>query len=57
VSKVDHDGVPASRVELLEHGERVREIARMLGGVRITPTTLEHAAEMLREARRPSSNA
>jgi DNA repair ATPase RecN len=35
----------------------VREVARMLGGVRITATTLEHAAEMLREARRPLSAA
>ena len=28
-------------------GERVEEIARMLGGVKITQTTRKHAAEML----------
>ena len=57
VSKVEQGGVATSRVELLADEERVHEIARMLGGARITPTTLEHAAEMLREARRPLSAA
>ena len=31
----------------LDPGERVAEIARMLGGETITPTTLEHARELL----------
>jgi DNA repair protein RecN (Recombination protein N) len=35
-------------VKVLEPEERVEEIARMLGGVRITETTRRHAAEMLR---------
>ncbi len=32
--------------------ERTEEIARMLGGVRITDKTLEHAREMLKNARK-----
>lgn len=34
-------------VRRLERGERVEELARMLGGAEITPTTRKHAAEML----------
>jgi DNA repair protein RecN (Recombination protein N) len=37
-----------SRVTVLDRGQRVEEIARMLGGVKITETTRKHAAEMLR---------
>jgi DNA repair protein RecN (Recombination protein N) len=37
----------ASAVEPLEGAERVEEIARMLGGVKITATTRRHAQEML----------
>lgn len=37
----------SSRVTALEGEERVDEIARMLGGVKITETTRRHAAEML----------
>ncbi len=36
-----------SRVTVLDRRERVEEIARMLGGVKITETTRKHAAEML----------
>jgi DNA repair protein RecN (Recombination protein N) len=36
-----------SRVTPLDREGRVEEIARMLGGVKITPTTRKHAAEML----------
>ncbi|RPI47911.1 MAG: DNA repair protein RecN [Betaproteobacteria bacterium] len=57
VSKTERSGIVTSHVEELDEAERVREIARMLGGVRITTATLEHAAEMLREARRPVSAA
>jgi DNA repair protein RecN (Recombination protein N) len=32
---------------VLNKGERIEEIARMLGGVKITETTRRHAAEML----------
>ena len=37
-----------SRITPLKDQERVEEIARMLGGVKITDTTRKHAAEMLR---------
>ena len=36
-----------SRVTVLGRDERIEELARMLGGVRITETTRRHAAEML----------
>jgi DNA repair protein RecN (Recombination protein N) len=38
------------RVEALSHAERVEEIARMLGGARITETVRQHAREMLGNA-------
>jgi DNA repair protein RecN (Recombination protein N) len=36
-----------SKINILDPQERVEEIARMLGGVNITETTRQHAAEML----------
>lgn len=39
--------VVTSRITVLKKQERVEEIARMLGGVKITETTRKHAAEML----------
>jgi DNA repair protein RecN (Recombination protein N) len=36
-----------SRVVVLDPAQRIDEIARMLGGVRITATTRKHAAELL----------
>jgi DNA repair protein RecN (Recombination protein N) len=47
VSKRTDDGAVRSQVRPLERAERIDEIARMLGGVKITQTTREHAAEML----------
>ena len=47
VSKSMVDGNTLSRIEPLEQTERIEEIARMLGGVDITSTTLKHAQEML----------
>jgi len=47
VSKATADGTTLSRIRVLKPAERVEEIARMLGGVKITDTTLKHAAEML----------
>jgi DNA repair protein RecN (Recombination protein N) len=38
-------------VESLEGEDRVAEVARMLGGLKITEATLRHAAEMLQNAR------
>ena len=39
-----------SHVAVLDRSERVEEIARMLGGVEITPVTRQHAEEMLSAA-------
>jgi DNA repair protein RecN (Recombination protein N) len=47
VSKQDSGGYVSSSIELLAADARVEEIARMLGGLKITPTTRQHAAEML----------
>ncbi|CAG0124865.1 partial DNA repair protein RecN, partial [Rhodocyclaceae bacterium] len=47
VSKSTRDGATLSTIRVLKQGERVEEIARMLGGVKITDTTRKHAAEML----------
>ena len=41
----------SSTVEPLTDEARVEEIARMLGGARITPTTRRHASEMLTQRR------
>ena len=47
VSKSTHDGLTLSTIATLKPIERFEEIARMLGGLKITETTLKHAAEML----------
>jgi DNA repair protein RecN (Recombination protein N) len=48
VSKVTGPGGALSSIRVLDDGERVREIARMLGGLDISDIALEHAREMLR---------
>jgi DNA repair protein RecN (Recombination protein N) len=50
VSKQIGDNGAASTVELLADEDRIEEIARMLGGVKITDTTRKHAAELLANA-------
>jgi DNA repair protein RecN (Recombination protein N) len=47
VSKTAENGVTLSGIAILDSEQRVEEIARMLGGVKITDTTRKHAAEML----------
>ena len=47
VSKAAANGRAVSAVAVLDRDARVEEIARMLGGVKITETTRKHAAEML----------
>jgi DNA repair protein RecN (Recombination protein N) len=47
VSKKVENGVTSSQIAVLDGKQRVEEIARMLGGVKITETTRKHAAEML----------
>ena len=47
VSKDQINGETVSQINLLDESGRVQELARMLGGVEITDTTLEHAKELL----------
>lgn len=47
VAKGGEAGQIRSRVAMLDADARVEEIARMLGGVEITPITRQHAREML----------
>ena len=47
IRKESRDGQTVSRVTPLNAEARVEEIARMLGGVKITETTRQHAREML----------
>ena len=47
VSKENRAGKAVSSVAKLNHPERVEEVARMLGGVRLTDATRAHAEEML----------
>jgi DNA repair protein RecN (Recombination protein N) len=52
VAKTTQGAKVSSRVTALRGEQRVDEIARMLGGVKITETTRKHAAEMLRAEKR-----
>ncbi len=47
IAKETRDGATTSSVNVLDQEARVGEIARMLGGEKITATTRRHAAEML----------
>ncbi|MDZ4252922.1 MAG: DNA repair protein RecN [Sulfuritalea sp.] len=47
IAKQTHDGATTSLVSVLDRESRIGEIARMLGGEKITDTTRRHAAEML----------
>jgi len=49
VSKHHVGGTTLSRVQTLRGSQRVDEVARMLGGIEITPTTRKHARELLAE--------
>lgn len=50
VSKQSTDGQTDSQMSLLSEEEKVAEIARMLGGLKLTDQTLAHAKEMLLSA-------
>jgi DNA repair protein RecN (Recombination protein N) len=50
VAKLTVNGATRSRVTVLEEAERVEEVARMLGGMKITDASRQHAREMLRSA-------
>jgi DNA repair protein RecN (Recombination protein N) len=47
VSKAVEQGITLSHIQVLGGEQRINEIARMLGGAKITETTRKHAAEML----------
>jgi len=47
IAKQTRDGATSSSVNVLDQDARIDEIARMLGGEKITETTRRHAAEML----------
>jgi len=55
VSKSHENDSTATSIQQLDEPEREQEIARMLGGVEITPQTLAHAKEMLDNACRADS--
>ena len=50
ISKQVREGKTYTEVEELDHEGRCRELARIIGGARITPLTLQNAAEMLQMA-------
>ncbi len=50
VSKHTHKGQTFTRVEPLAEQARIEELARMMGGIKITERTLEHAREMRERA-------
>lgn len=50
VNKYSQDKDTASAIEYLEHEQRVTELARMIGGVKLTQNTFLHAQEMLETA-------
>ena len=50
VAKTAADGVATTSITRLTNKTRVEEIARMLGGIKITDATRKHAAEMLKNA-------
>jgi DNA repair protein RecN (Recombination protein N) len=52
VAKLTVNGATRTRVTLLDADERVEEVARMLGGMKITDASRSHAREMLRTAAR-----
>ncbi|MBW2677401.1 MAG: DNA repair protein RecN [Deltaproteobacteria bacterium] len=49
ISKKVRDGRTKTVIDRLDAQDRVQEVARMLGGEKITPKTLDHAREMLEE--------
>jgi DNA repair protein RecN (Recombination protein N) len=51
VEKYEKDGRVETKVERLSANERREELARMLGGLKITPKTRAHAEELLQRGR------
>ena len=55
VSKVTDGKSTRTGLHVLGKDQRIEELARMLGGVEITQTTLKHASEMLAGARQKTA--
>jgi DNA repair protein RecN (Recombination protein N) len=51
VEKREEEGRTATTVAALVRNDRVREVARMLGGESVTDTSLQHARELITQAR------
>ncbi|MGK0554366.1 DNA repair protein RecN [Macrococcus capreoli] len=49
IEKIEQDDRTTTRVTELDGESRVREVARMISGVEVTPLTLEHAAELINQ--------
>lgn len=47
VTKEEHDGRTVTRIEKLDRKGRIEELARMLGGEKISEKVIAHAAELL----------
>ncbi len=54
VSKLSGKDTTRTRIRSLNEAERIDELARMLGGVKITQQTREHAREMLLQGQAPT---
>ncbi|HHW02673.1 MAG TPA: DNA repair protein RecN [Thermoanaerobacterales bacterium] len=52
IKKQTTDGITSTKVSELTGDERINELARMLGGAKITDNTLAHAGEMLELAKK-----
>lgn len=50
IEKLEHEGRTRTVIRLLQDDDRIREMARMLGGARITERTLEHARELIHQS-------
>jgi DNA repair protein RecN (Recombination protein N) len=57
VSKLTDGQTTRTQITALQGPARIEEVARMLGGVTITATAREHAAEMLAEGARRARGA
>jgi len=50
ISKEEKDGHTYTRLKVLDREDRVRELARLLGGKEVTALTIKHSEEMLKMA-------
>ncbi|MGI6703363.1 MAG: DNA repair protein RecN [Clostridia bacterium] len=57
ISKEEKDGHTYTRLKALDRQDRVRELARLLGGTKVTNLTMEHSEEMLKMAENLKNSA